>query len=88
MTATVSLKACACTDERSYHFIRTDLGVEGAGRKLLDEVKSAIGNATNSATNATSTKKLPPARARIRLPATVTSGAPCNQRLPPKFSNP
>jgi hypothetical protein len=65
------LKACACTDERSYHFIRTDLGVEGAGRKLLDEVKSAIGNATNSATNATSAKK-PAAAAPAPTPAIVT----------------
>ena len=76
------LKACACTDERSYHFIRSDLGVEGEGRKLLDEVKSAIGNATTAATNATAAKK-PAAAAPAPTPAAV-SPAPRNQRRPPQ----
>ncbi|HWE44414.1 MAG TPA: hypothetical protein VG407_00180 [Caulobacteraceae bacterium] len=42
------LKACACTDERSYHFIRTDLGAPSEAKKLLDQVKTVIGHATGS----------------------------------------
>ncbi|HEY3813311.1 MAG TPA: hypothetical protein VGL66_08785 [Caulobacteraceae bacterium] len=75
------LKACACTDERSYHFIRSDLGAPGEAKKLLDEVKSAISNATNTATNATApTKKpapaaAPPAPAPSPAPATTAPAA-------------
>ena len=62
------LKACACTDERSYHFIRSDLGVEGEGAKLVDKLKSAISNATNSATTSAPAKTAAPAAPATTLP--------------------
>ncbi len=36
------LKACNCTDERSYHFIRTDLGAPGKAEALVTAIESAL----------------------------------------------
>ena len=69
------LKACACTDERSYHFIRSDLGVEGEGAKLVDKLKSAISNATSSVANTALDGKSPPKKT-----------APCAAAPPPAAS--
>jgi hypothetical protein len=64
------LKACACTDERSYHFIRSDLGVEGEGAKLVDKLRSAISGATSNA--APASKPAPAAAAPTATPPPAT----------------
>ncbi len=64
------LKACACTDERSYHFIRSDLGVEGEGAKLFDTLKARIGNVTSATTDA-ATQRPASAPAAVAPPSTA-----------------
>jgi hypothetical protein len=64
------LKACACTDTRSYHFIETDLGAPSEAKKLLDQVKSVIGNATGS------NKTVTPAAKTTTIPAAPATSAP------------
>ena len=77
------LKACACTDERSYHFIRTDLGVEGEGAKLVDKLKSAISGATSSVTNTAPTAKgARQARARTDSAARAGNQSACREFSP------
>jgi hypothetical protein len=36
------LKACACTDERAYHFIRSDLGAPGQVSSIFSKIESAL----------------------------------------------
>jgi hypothetical protein len=69
------LKACNCTDERSFHFIRTDLGAPGKAQALVntietwrDTVLNKVGAKTDAKKPASKTVTPAPAAA----PATTT----------------
>jgi hypothetical protein len=84
------LKACACTDERSYHFIRTDLGAPGKASEIVNAIESALGSSSSAKPAAKSPAPAAAAPAPAAQPAAQpaapapATAAPAAQTTPPQ----